>query len=197
MTGIKKLPLFPLGILPIPKELIPLHIFEPRFRQLLQDLQGNENMLFGLLFDHPLNKDQLGAIVKLESILKEYETGESDIVVQCVSNFVLDKYYSRFGLKLYPAGDIIPVKNKQTPVASKELKNYFEEYLEQRDGKATKKVWELHDIANILHLEVNDRIRYIKASGDKKKEKFLHRLITYHNFIFEQEKKSHSNFFLN
>ncbi|MGK7390646.1 MAG: LON peptidase substrate-binding domain-containing protein [Candidatus Cyclobacteriaceae bacterium M2_1C_046] len=197
MMGTVKIPLFPLGILPIPKELIPLHIFEPRYRQLLQDIQNNPDMFFGILFDHPLNKDQLGAIVKLESILKEYETGEIDIVVQCVSNFVLDKYYSRFDSKLYPAGEIIPVKNKKTPIASKTLKKHFEQYLCQRDEEEADKMWELHDIANMLHLEINDRMRYIKSFGDDKKENFLHRLIKYHNFIFEQEKKSNSSFHLN
>lgn len=197
MTGIIKIPLFPLGILPIPKELIPLHIFESRYQQLLLDVQEQKEMIFGILFDHPLNKDHLGAIVKLESVLKEYDTGESDIVVQCLSNFVLDKYYSRYDRKPYPAGEVIPLKNKNTGVSTKSLKEYFENYLYERDGKMTKKKWELHDIANMLHLEVNDRIRYIKTPGDEKKEKFLHHLIKYHMFLLEQEQKCRSKFYLN
>ena len=39
MQEVKKIPIFPLSILPLPKEIVPLHIFEPRYRQLLQDLE--------------------------------------------------------------------------------------------------------------------------------------------------------------
>lgn len=197
MAGILKIPIFPLGILPIPKEMIPLHIFEPRYRQLLSDLKENEEMIFGILLDHPLNKDHLGAIVRLESILKEYDSGETDIVVKCISNFVLDKYYSRFNDKSYPAGEVIPLKNSKTEKVSHKLEKHYQIYANESDGTSPENSWEIHDLANMLHLELNDRMSYIKQSGDANKEKFLHRLIEYHLFILEQEKKSHSNFHLN
>lgn len=194
-----KLPLFPLGILPIPKELIPLHIFEPKYRQLLQDVQENGKGIFGILFDHPLNKDHLmGAVVKVESVLKEYENGGKDIVVQCISNFILDKYYSRINNeKPYPGAEVINLQNDSSSSASEDLKRYFEKYLKERDDKAPLKSWKLHDIANMLNLEVSDRISYIKAAITKKNEQFLHRLIKYHFFLLEQENKSRSNFYLN
>ena len=191
-----KVPLFRLGILPIPKELIPLHIFEPKYKELLEDVQNSEERTFGILFDHPHNKNNLGAIVKLESILKEYDTGETDIVVQCLSNFILNRYYRRFGEKLYPGGEIIPMKNSESGRAAEPLKNYFEKYLKARDNKETRKAWRLHDIANMLHLEVEDRIKYINANGEKR-ERFLHHLIKYHFFLLEQENKSRSKFYLN
>lgn len=199
MSHDTKIPLFPLGILPIPKELIPLHIFEPKYRQLLQDVQKSESRTFGILFDHPLNNDHhMGAVVKVESVLKEYETGEKDIVVQCISNFILDKYYSRINNdKPYPGAEIINLENDNNSSASENLKNYFEKYLKLRDNKAPLKSWGLHEIANMLNLEVTDRINYIKAAITKKSEQFLHRIIKYHFFLLEQESKSRSNFYLN
>jgi Lon protease-like protein len=46
-----RLPLFPLRIVLFPSSLLPLHIFEPRYRQLLADLTGlpAERRLFGIL----------------------------------------------------------------------------------------------------------------------------------------------------
>jgi Lon protease-like protein len=46
-----QLPLFPLRIVLFPHALLPLHIFEPRYRQLLADLTGlpAERRLFGIL----------------------------------------------------------------------------------------------------------------------------------------------------
>lgn len=197
MKTITNLPLFPLGILPIPLELVPLHIFERRYRQLLQHVQNEDEPVFGILFDHPLNKDKIGTIVKLESILKKYDTGESDIVVQGVTNFILSEYWSKRDDKLYPSGEVIDLENDENIKASPELLKYFRKYLKERDDKEHNKRFGLHEIANMLHMEVNDRISYIKSSGSGRSENFLHRLIKYHMFLLEQESKSRSNFYLN
>jgi Lon protease-like protein len=50
VRGVRQLPLFPLPIVMLPGEVVPLHIFEPRYRKLLADaLDGNR--LFGLSFN--------------------------------------------------------------------------------------------------------------------------------------------------
>jgi Lon protease-like protein len=51
VLGIKQLPLFPLPLVLLPNEVLPLHIFEPRYRQMLTDIELRRN-LFGItLFD--------------------------------------------------------------------------------------------------------------------------------------------------
>ena len=52
VLGIKQLPLFPLPLVLLPNELLPLHIFEPRYRQMLQDIELRRN-LFGVTFFDP------------------------------------------------------------------------------------------------------------------------------------------------
>ena len=49
VVGIKQLPLFPLPLVLMPYELLPLHIFEPRYRQMLRDIELRRN-LFGVTF---------------------------------------------------------------------------------------------------------------------------------------------------
>ncbi len=49
MTGGRRLPLFPLGLVLLPGQRLPLHIFEPRYRQLVLDLQAGDG-LFGLAY---------------------------------------------------------------------------------------------------------------------------------------------------
>lgn len=49
VAGIKQLPLFPLPIVLLPNELLPLHIFEPRYRQMLKDIELRRN-IFGLTY---------------------------------------------------------------------------------------------------------------------------------------------------
>ena len=47
VLGIKRLPLFPLPLVLLPNEVLGLHIFEPRYRQMLQDIELRKN-LFGI-----------------------------------------------------------------------------------------------------------------------------------------------------
>lgn len=49
VAGIRHLPLFPLPSVLLPNELLPLHIFEPRYRQMLKDI-GLERNLFGVSY---------------------------------------------------------------------------------------------------------------------------------------------------
>jgi Lon protease-like protein len=69
MNDVVKIPMFPLSIFSLPGEIIPLHIFEPRYRQLLEDAEAND-MAFGIYFNHVSNSEKLGSLVKLESVIK-------------------------------------------------------------------------------------------------------------------------------
>ncbi len=52
VSGIKHLPLFPLPLVLLPNELLPLHIFEPRYRQMMEDVALDKN-LFGVSYFEP------------------------------------------------------------------------------------------------------------------------------------------------
>lgn len=52
VAGIKHLPLFPLPLVLLPNELLPLHIFEPRYRQMVKDVTLERN-LFGVSYFEP------------------------------------------------------------------------------------------------------------------------------------------------
>lgn len=47
VSGLKHLPIFPLPLVMLPGELLPLHIFEDRYRQMLNDIERQRN-LFGI-----------------------------------------------------------------------------------------------------------------------------------------------------
>jgi len=52
VIGIKHLPLFPLPLVLLPNELLPLHVFEPRYRQMFGDI-ARENNMFGVNYFNP------------------------------------------------------------------------------------------------------------------------------------------------
>jgi Lon protease-like protein len=49
VSGIVELPIFPLPLVLLPNEILPLHIFEPRYRQMLEDVHAAKN-IFGVSF---------------------------------------------------------------------------------------------------------------------------------------------------
>lgn len=53
-SGIKHLPIFPLPLVMLPGELVPLHIFEERYRKMLRDVEAGDGF-FGLGYIEPSN----------------------------------------------------------------------------------------------------------------------------------------------
>ena len=63
--GIKHLPLFPLPLVLLPNETLPLHIFEPRYQKLFKDIALEKNIFGVNLFDSQENfidKPTVGSI---------------------------------------------------------------------------------------------------------------------------------------
>ena len=69
VTGIRHLPIFPLPLVMLPNELLPLHIFEDKYQQMLKDVE-TEGKLFGVMLFDPQ-----------ESFIENPETG----TVGCVA----------------------------------------------------------------------------------------------------------------
>jgi ATP-dependent Lon protease len=52
VSGIVELPIFPLPLVLLPNEMLPLHIFEPRYRQMLEDVSSAKNIFGVSYFDN-------------------------------------------------------------------------------------------------------------------------------------------------
>jgi Lon protease-like protein len=89
-----RLRLFPLGVVLFPGALLPLHIFEPRYRQLLADCLADEGR-FGLL-QPGIGREApaVGAVGCMAEIrgAQPLADGRSNIVVEGGSRFLLTRY---------------------------------------------------------------------------------------------------------
>ena len=75
------IPLFPLNIVALPRERIPLHIFEPRYKRMIKD-RIKTGAPFGIVLRDEKGVKSIGCSVKIIRVLKEHPTGEYDIIVQ-------------------------------------------------------------------------------------------------------------------
>lgn len=187
--------MFPLGIFPLPGEMVPLHIFEPRYRQLLQDAE-TKDISFGIYYNHVSNADKLGSLVKLESIIKRYPTGESDIIVKCTDLFTMDKLYRTFRDKLYPGGDVSFWNVDFSAPVSARLHQAYREYLIYFQITNNAATPSLYSIANDLGLDFEDRLRFAKST-DEQKEKLLLSRLKYQSQLLHEVEKAKDVFHLN
>lgn len=98
VLGIKQLPLFPLPLVLLPNEVLPLHIFEPRYRQMLIDIELRRN-LFGITYVEaeegedlgkpPINSIGCAAEVREKSLLPD---GRSNVLTSGVMRYRLIDY---------------------------------------------------------------------------------------------------------
>ena len=72
------IPIFPLGIVVYPGENVNLHIFEPRYKQLIKECSENKKS-FGIpaVLDNRLQ--ERGTLVSVTEVSKVYDNGEMDI----------------------------------------------------------------------------------------------------------------------
>jgi Lon protease-like protein len=87
---VDELGLFPLGIVLLPTEQVPLHIFEPRYRELIGECieQGRE---FGLLYADEAGIRELGTRASVAAVLERFDDGRLNIVVTGGERFVVER----------------------------------------------------------------------------------------------------------
>ena len=76
-----KLPLFPLELVLLPYESLPLHIFEPRYKKMVKS-SIEEDKPFGIILKQGKKVFYKGCRVKVTKVFKEYQNGEYDILVK-------------------------------------------------------------------------------------------------------------------
>jgi len=187
--------MFPLSILPLPGELVPLHIFEPRYRQLLEDAETRD-ISFGIYFNHVSNVEKLGSLVKLESVIKRYPGGESDIIVKCIDLLEMATLFRTYRDKLYPGGDVHYWNVDAAKPVTLNLANSFLEYLALIKITRHDKIFSAYHVAIELNLDIEDRLKFIRLDATKR-ESFLITRLNYNKQLLSQAEKAKDVFHLN
>ncbi len=127
-------PLFPLGIVALPTETVPLHIFEDRYKRMIDECLQNERE-FGIVW---LSEDELkpiGCACEIDRVLERDEDGSMDILVRGTQPFQLIERQQEF---FYPAGivePVIDVDEEPDPDAAQIARELYAELVEQATDK--------------------------------------------------------------
>jgi len=99
VSGVSELPLFPLPMVLFPGAPLPLHIFEPRYREMLDNIRTTNN-LFGLSYLEDLSEHEVPPAGHVGCVAEVTETqtlpdGRSNILTVGVIRYKIERYVER------------------------------------------------------------------------------------------------------
>src|SRR5215210_2954122 len=95
-------PLFPLGLVLLPSELVPLHIFEERYKLMIGECLERESE-FGIIWLSDAGLKEIGCSARISKVLERFDDGRLNVLVEGDAPFRLLR---RIDDLPYPAGDI-------------------------------------------------------------------------------------------
>lgn len=107
------IPIFPLGIVVFPGEDLNLHIFEPRYKQLITDC-FTEARPFGIPTVLKNGLSERGTLVEVKEIVEVYEDGKMDIKTKGMSIFRILEIVKTIPDKLYSGAIVNYPANEQS-----------------------------------------------------------------------------------
>jgi Lon protease-like protein len=97
---VREFPLFPLGLVALPNELIPLHIFEQRYKTMMDECLRDERE-FGIVWLADDGLREIGCACEIAEVIERMEDGRMNLVARGTRPF---RVLERQGHLAYPAG---------------------------------------------------------------------------------------------
>ncbi len=112
----REFPLFPLGLVALPGELVPLHIFEQRYKTMMSACLDSESE-FGIVWLSDDGLKEVGCAMEIEQVLEQMEDGRMNLLTRGTRPF---RVLERQGHLAYPAG-VVEFVEDRTDALNQEL----------------------------------------------------------------------------
>jgi Lon protease-like protein len=173
------LSLFPLNLVAFPHEKMNLHIFEPRYRQLIKEcLTRQSNFGISPFIDNKI--EEYGTEVKIISLEKEYEDGRMDVRTQGMRVYHLLSYENPTPGKLYAAGVVAYVdQEEETPPfdLTTDLLNHLTQLyglLQLKFDVVIEQISSLSfEVAHKIGLSVEQEYELLTIPGETERQRYL------------------------
>jgi Lon protease-like protein len=119
-------PLFPLGLVALPGELIPLHIFEERYKTMMNECL-RDSTEFGIVWMSDDGLREIGCACSIERVLERLDDGRINLLARGTRPF---RVIQRQGHLAYPAGVVEFVGDRDETSDPKLLHTAHEVYAE-------------------------------------------------------------------
>lgn len=177
------IPIFPLGIVVFPGEHLNLHIYEPRYRQLVNEC-FQENRLFGIPSVIEKKLQDFGTLVKIREITQVYENGEMDIKTEGDKVFRILEVIKEVPDKLY-SGAIVNYPPNQDHGSAEVMRRVLNSIRElykllkvSKDFKKNDEELTTYDIAHEVGMSLEQEYEFLLLMHERQRQEYLKRHLT-------------------
>jgi len=177
------IPIFPLGIVVYPGESLNLHIFEPRYKQLISECHS-QNKQFGIPTMIEDRLQDYGSLVTILEISKMHDNGEMDIKTQGARVFRILEVIKDVPDKLY-SGAIVnyPETNEEGNIElMKKVMNSIRELHKllkvDKDFKKKDEEVKAFDVAHHVGLSLEEEYEMLYLLQERQRQEYLKRHLT-------------------
>jgi Lon protease-like protein len=174
-----ELPIFELPVVILPGELLPLHIFEERYKRLIGHCLDSAEP-FGIVFrDEEGTAHRIGCTARVTEVLERFDDGRMNIVVTGEQPFrVLD----RFEAADYPAGEVDPItpedeRGEEDPEAADIARQAFVELVKRVAGEQSDELdieaEDSYGIASRVELPVETKQALLEQRSEPERMRML------------------------
>ena len=177
------IPIFPLGIVVYPGESLNLHIFEPRYKQLISEC-FSEKKFFGIPAVINNRVQDYGTSVQIEEITTVHDNGEMDIRTRGEKVFRVLEIIKEIPEKLY-SGAIVnyPANHEQGSLeVMRRVVNSIRELYKmlnvEKDFKKKDEELNSYDIAHHIGMSLQEEYELLGLMHERQRQEYLKRHLT-------------------
>jgi uncharacterized protein len=177
------IPIFPLGIVVYPGEDLNLHIFEPRYKQLIKEC-SEQKKSFGIPTVIENKMQDYGSLVSVIEVTKVYDNGEMDIKTKGEKVFRVLELIKEVPDKLY-SGAIVsyPESYEQgNPEMMRKVMQGIRDLHEllkvNKDFKKADDQVRCYDVAHHIGLSLEEEYELLMLADERQRQEYLRRHLT-------------------
>jgi uncharacterized protein len=177
------IPIFPLSIVVFPGEDLNLHIFEPRYKQMIYECHTQQK-LFGIPAVIENKMQDYGTLMRIAEVTKMYDNGEMDIKTIGDKVFRILEVIDDIPEKLYSGAIVNYPENRQkgNPEVMRRMINSIRELHKllnvARDFKKEDQEVNSYDVAHHVGLSLHEEYELLNLLDERQRQEYLKRHLT-------------------
>jgi ATP-dependent Lon protease len=175
------IPIFPLNVVVYPGEILNLHIFEPRYKELVKECFENKKP-FGIPAVINGQVAEYGTLVTIREIAQEYDNGEMDIITDGTIVFrileiikkIPDKLYSG-AIVNYPENAGVYHRKELMQVVIKAIRELHRILNISKDFRKPDEELNAYDLAHHAGLSIEEEYEMLGLFREEQRQEYLKR----------------------
>jgi len=177
------IPIFPLSIVVYPGEQLNLHIFEPRYKQLISECHA-QGKPFGIPSVIDNQMQDYGTMVRIVEITTVHENGEMDIKTEGMQVFRVLEVIREIPEKLY-SGAIVNYPPNQEAGSAEMMRRVVNSIRElhkmlkvDKDFKKSDPELNSYDVAHHIGLSLQEEYELLGLMHERQRQEYIKRHLT-------------------